>query len=83
VRIVKKSGHTDILLEYEEVKRLCRPGYGADTCVWLAMGRDGFECLYYRGDAPNLLGETLRERWEKGLTVAKRNGCEEIRTVNV
>jgi len=83
VRIVKKPGHTDILLEIEEVHRLCRPGFGADTCIWLVVGQNGFECIYYKGDVPNLLGETIRQRWQKGLTVAKRDGCEEIGTVNV
>ena len=83
MRIVKKPGHTDILLETEEVMRLCRPGFGADTCIWLVVGQNGFECIYYNGDVPNLLGETIRQRWQKGLTVAKRDGCEEIGKVEV
>jgi len=68
-----------IYLDIEEVKKLCRPGAGADTCIWLVVGKDGFECLYYdRNTGRNLLGETLEERWKKGFTVAKRDGCDEI-----
>ena len=68
-----------VSLDIEEVKRLCHPGAGADTCIWLVIGQVGFECLYYnRNTGRNLIGETLEERWKKGLTVAKRNGCAEI-----
>lgn len=75
---IGEDGKT-ILLDYEEVMRLCRPGAGADTCIWLVVDQDGFECLYYnRNTGRNLHGETLEERWKKGLTVAKRNGCGKI-----
>ena len=75
-----RPGKDGILLDKEEVKRLCRPGAGADTCIWLVMGQDGFECLYFnRAEGRNLEGETLEERWKAGRTVAKRDGCEEIR----
>lgn len=74
------GGKSLILLEKEEAMRLCRPGAGPDTCIWLVMGEHGFECLYYnRDEGRNLLGETLEERWKKGLTVAKRDGCDEIK----
>ena len=66
------------LLSTEEVKTLCRPGEGANTCIWLVASK-GFECLYYNRQAVSLTGETLDERWRKGLTVAKRDGCDEIR----
>jgi len=68
-----------LLLNTEEVKKLCRPGEGKDTCIWLVMGRDGFECLYYNRKAVSLTGERLDERWEQGLTVAKRDGCDLIK----
>jgi len=68
-------------LTTDEVKKLCRPGEGADTCIWLVVGK-GFECLYFnRGGGRNLLGETLEERWKAGKTVAKRDGCGVIRAV--
>lgn len=82
MRVVKKPDYTAILLDSEEVKRLCRPGAGADTCIWLVVGADGFECLYYSRDVPNLTGQTLKERWQKGLTVAKRDGCDEISKIS-
>ncbi len=69
-----------IQLEIEEVWELCRPGAGADTCIWLVVGADGFECLYFnRAEGRNLIGETLEERWKAGKTVAKRDGCEKIK----
>jgi len=75
-----RPGKDGILLDEEEVMKLCRPGFGADTCIWLVMGQDGFECLYFnRAEGRNLEGETLEERWKAGRTVAKRDGCEEIR----
>jgi len=76
IRIVE--GKYLVSLEKEEALRLCRPGAGADTCIWLVAGAKGFECLYFCRDVPNLLGETLRQRWEAGKTVAKRDGCTEI-----
>jgi len=68
-----------IQLDIEEVKRLCRPGEGADTCIWLVASGEGFECLYYNREAVSLTGERLVDRWEAGLTVAKRDGCEEVK----
>jgi len=68
-----------IQLDIEEVKRLCRPGAGADTCIWLVVGGEGLECLYYNRGAVSLTGERLDERWRKGLTVAKRDGCNVIK----
>ena len=63
----------------EDAKSICKMGQGADCCIWLVMGTEGFECLYYSRDVPSLTGETLKERWEKGLTVAKRDGCDKMR----
>lgn len=75
-----KTDSKTIILNIEEVKRFCRPGTGADTCIWLVVGPYGFECLYFnRDEGRNLVGETLEERWKKGLTVAKRDGCEEVK----
>ncbi len=79
IRIVE--GKPLISLEKEEMMRLCRPGAGPDTCIWLVVGNDGFECLFFCRDVPNLLGEALRERWESGKTVAKRDGCPEIESM--
>lgn len=67
-----------ILLGKEELMELCRPGAGADTCIWLVSGDKGFECLYFNREARNLLGETLEERLKAGKTVAKRDGCQKV-----
>jgi len=68
-------------LTTDEVKKLCRPGEGADTCIWLVGGQKGFECLYFNRKAVSLTGEILEDRWRKGFTVAKRDGCDVIRAV--
>lgn len=68
-------------LSREEVFKLCRPGEYADTCIWLVIGEEGFECLYFNRRAVSLTGEILEDRWKKGLTVAKRDGCDVIRAV--
>ena len=79
-----KNNSKIISLTREEAMRLCRPGAGADTCICLVMGQDGFECLYHNmNEGRNLLGETLEERWKKGLTVAKRYGCDEVRELSI
>jgi hypothetical protein len=79
MRIVKREGYTAIILDIEEVKKNCRPGAGPDTCIWLVCGAEGFECLYYKKDVESLTGDTLIERWRRGQTVAKRDGCDEIK----
>lgn len=64
----------------EDAINLCKLGQSADCCIWLVGGKDGFECLYYnRSEGKNLLGQTLEERWKAGLTVAKRDGCEQVK----
>ncbi len=73
--------YTLIFLTDEEVKELCRPGTGADTCIWLVMGQKGWECCYHDRRGVNLIGETLEERLQKGLTVAKRDGCDKVKNL--
>lgn len=79
MRLGNREGYTAIYLDKDEVMRLCRPGAGPDTCIWLVVGAEGFECFYYHKDASNLVGDTLVERWRAGKTVAKRDGCDEAR----
>ena len=65
----------------EDAINVCKLGQGADCCIWLVMGPVGFECLYHnRSEGRNLLGETLEERWKAGKTVAKRDGCDKMRS---
>lgn len=63
----------------EEVFELCRPGEEANTCIWLVSGQGGFDCLYFNRRVPSITGEILEDRWKAGVTVAKRDGCDEIR----
>jgi hypothetical protein len=65
--------HTEVFPTDEEVKQLCRPGEGADTCVWLVMSPKGWECT--DSNRPH----ALLDRWSEGKTSAKRDGCEEAR----
>ena len=67
------------ILERDEVEKLCRIGAGADTCIWLVWGENNFECLFFNRRVPAITGEILEDRWKAGLTVAKRDGCDEIR----
>lgn len=81
MRIEDHDDHKEIFLTNEEVMELCKPGEGANTCIWLVMGK-GWECLYYwRNEGRNLIGETLEERWKAGKTVAKRDGCAKIKEI--
>lgn len=54
----------------EEVEKLCKPGEGANTCIWLLMAPTGWECCFHSKP------RSLIERWEQGLTTAKRDGCD-------
>lgn len=82
MRVEVHDGYKSIFLDKDEVLQLCRPGAGADTCIWLVVGPKGFECLYFnRFEGRNLEGETLVERWEAGKTVAKRDGCDKVRSI--
>lgn len=69
------------ILTAAEVGKLCRPGKYAETCIWLVIGREGVGCFYFNRRAVSSTGETLEDRWKKGLTVAKRDGCDVLRAV--
>lgn len=82
MRAIIKNFTTDIYPSDEEVQELCRPGQGADTCIWLMMGPDGWFCSYYNRQGISLTGETLEERWCRGATVAKRDGCDKVKNMS-
>ena len=75
MKLEKGDFGTAIFLDSDELKKLCRPGAGADTCVWAMIGNRGPECGYY-----NRHPELVR-RWEVGETVAKRDGCDVVKAV--
>lgn len=66
---------TDIRLTGEEAKEFCKPGTGADTCIWLVVDTKGICCTFY--NKPYV----LVTRWEDGLTVAKRDGCDKVKNM--
>jgi hypothetical protein len=68
--------HTQVFPTKDEVEKLCKPGCGADTCVWLTLGRNGMECM-------NFNREILLERVRSGSMKAKREGCKEINKFNI
>ena len=70
MKVDMQPSHTDIILDKEEVMAWCRPGEGDDTCIWLLVGPKGFECSVYH--KPHV----LLDRWQRGETNAKRDGCD-------
>jgi hypothetical protein len=77
LKIEERKGHTVILLTREEVLKLCLPGEGANTCVWLVASAEGLECSYYNRPT------ALAERWAEGKTNAQRDGCETVKAMNL
>lgn len=73
MKVIVYDWHTEMFPTDVEVKRLCTPGKGADTCIWLLMSGNGWECAYNNKPAP------LMERWRNNETNAKRDGCEPIK----
>lgn len=65
------------ILSGREFKNLCKPGEGHNTCIWAVVGSEDFECTYYNRPT------TLAKRWAMGATIARRNGCEEVKAMNL
>jgi hypothetical protein len=76
VKAVVYDWYTDVFPTENEIREFCLIGKGAETCIWLLVGVNGFECSCLHKPY------ALLERWEKGLTVAKRNGCEKVKNFN-
>lgn len=64
---------TAIFLTGDEMKEHCKIGEQAKTCIWLLFSGKGPECCYWNKPW------ALLDRWTKGLTVAKRDGCDKVR----
>ena len=75
MKVTVHDWHTNIILTPEEVRHLCTPGEGADTCIWLVCGANGFECSCFHRN------HSLSDRWRKGKTVAKRDGCDFVNNI--
>lgn len=73
MRAIVHDCKTDIFPTKEEIKEYCKIGQGADCCLFLVVGSE-FECCYYnRGPVLGLI-----ERARKGLTNARREGCDKV-----
>lgn len=72
--IIVSNWYTDAYPTEEEVESLCKPGRGADTCSWLVVNADGFECTY------NHKPYALLKRHEEKSMVALRDGCTWMRS---
>lgn len=75
MKAIVHDWYTDIILTDAEVKQICKPGT-SDCCVWLVCGANGFECSCLHKS------HALVDRFQKGLTNAKRDGCTAIKTFN-
>lgn len=73
MKALVKDFSTDIVPTDEEVRELCKPGQGADTCSWLIMGANGFECCCH--NKPH----ALLDRRSKGQMIAMRDGCDKVK----
>lgn len=68
--------YTDGYPTKDEIERVCKIGQGDDTCVWLVCGAEGFECSCCHKPVH------LLKQWEAGQTIAKRNGCNTMNSIN-
>ena len=73
MKAIVKDYTTEIYPSEKEIKEMCKIGQGADCCIFLVVGSE-FECCYYNR-APIL---SLIERARKGLTSARREGCDKV-----
>ena len=66
--------HTQIFPTEEETQRLCKIGEGPNTCIFLTMSGNGWEC-HGLNKQPIW---SLIERARRGETNAQREGCDEV-----
>ena len=76
MKAIVHSWYTDVFPTDEEVKEICKPGAGADTCSWLLMGPNGWECCCLNKN------HSIVNRREKGEMIAMRDGCEKVKNFN-
>lgn len=61
---------TEVLLEADEAKNICRMGQGDKCCAFLVAGANGFECIRLSYPA----SAHIFDRLEKGTMNAKGKG---------
>ena len=74
MKAVIYDARTEIFPTREEVDSECKIGQGAETCIFLVVGGDGFEC-HAMNKMPIM---SLIERARRGGTNARREGCERV-----
>jgi hypothetical protein len=74
MKTVVHGFHTQIFPTDEETKSLCKIGQGADTCIFLTIGVEGWEC-HALNRMPIL---PLIDRARRGETNAQREGCDRV-----
>lgn len=62
--------HTEIMLEAEEAKTICRLGQGSECCAFLVVGGNGFECIRMSSSISGIIFDRL----EQGTMNAKGRG---------
>jgi len=66
---------TDIYPTFKEMNKLCKPGAGDDTCIFLIGSCEGFQCACKHG---SLIPSHLYE----GEGESKRQGCEFVKNID-
>ena len=77
MEVLVSDWYTDIFLSSDEAKELCKPGAGAETCSWLLVGWNGWECCCLHKLS------VLVDLHEKGTMSAMRDGCDAVRDLDV
>lgn len=73
IEVTKTANGVEIILDKEDVLSLCHPGQEDKSCLWLAVGNKGFQCTLSSRPFD------LLDRYRKGLTISKRDGCDKVR----
>jgi len=63
---------TEVTPNDQDVETECRPGSGADTCVYLVVSNLGFQCKYNQYQFTFALEERLK------TSISQRKGCQRV-----
>ena len=67
------SSTIEIHPNFEDVRDHCKIGQGAKTCMWLLIGKDGWECAGFGRPQPPSSGQIRSEK-----SGGKQNGCDKV-----
>ena len=74
MKAIVHAFHTEVFPTRDEIDSECKIGQGEDTCIFLTVSGDGFECHAFN----RMPIMSLIERSERGETFARRQGCERV-----